>query len=84
MLNVDLKGRRVSGVFSGKPYTGVVIESVLEKTGYNHIVELDVPITLVYNNRTQTRANNRMVCHHVNYNVGCRPTHDDHKFNIEE
>ena len=84
MLNADLKGRKVSGVFSGKPYTGVVVESILEKTGYNHIVKLDEPIVLVYNNPTQTRRNNRMVCHHVNYNVGSRPTCDDHQFNIEE
>lgn len=85
MLNQDLVGKKVSGVFSDKPYTGVVVESIVEKDGgYNHIIKLDHPIVMQYHNPTQTRQNNRWVLHHVNYNVGDRPRSTDHSLTIEE
>lgn len=65
----NLVGRKVEGVFSGKFYTGVVIESITEPRGFNHIIKLDEPIVMIYHNRTQTRANNRWVLHHVNFST---------------
>ena len=78
-LKKNLVGCNVSGVFSGKAYTGVVVESILETKGWNHIVKLAKPITLTYNNPTQTKANNRMVCYHVNYSVN---SDSNNQFNI--
>lgn len=69
MLNENLQGKAVSGVFSNTPYTGKVIESIKDGDGYNHIIKLDKPITMFYNNPTQTKRNNRMVLCHVNYRV---------------
>ena len=85
MLNQNLTGRKVSGVFSDKPYTGVVVESIIEKDGgYNHIIKLDSPIVMQYDNPTQTKRNNRWVLHHVNYNVDNRPHSTEHSLTIEE
>jgi hypothetical protein len=70
MLNRDLKGQRVAGLFSGDPYTGVVIESVVEETGYNHIIRLDRRIVKYYDNQAQTKRNNKWVLEHVNFHVG--------------
>lgn len=84
MLNRDLQGKLVSGVFSGKAYTGKVVESILEKDGYNHIIKLDKPIIMQYDNPTQTKRNNRWTLYHVNYKVAVRPTSYTHQFKILE
>jgi hypothetical protein len=77
MLNRDLKGKRVVGLFSGDPYTGVVIESVVEETGYNHVIRLDRRIVKYYNNQAQTKRNNKMVLEHVNFHAG--EIHEGHE-----
>lgn len=82
MLNQDLKGRKVQGLFSNEPYTGTVIESILEKDGYNHIIQLDEPIVMRYDNPTQTKRNNRMVLRHVNYKVESRPRSFSHQLKV--
>jgi hypothetical protein len=70
----DLAGKKVRGVFSEHPYTGVITESIQEPRGWNHIIRLDKPITLRYNNPTQTRANNRMVLKMVNFSTHYQET----------
>lgn len=82
MLNRDLKGKRVAGLFSGDPYTGVVIESVVERSGYNHIIRLDRKIAKLYSNPAQTKRNNRLVLEHVNFHAG-EPT-EGHELHILE
>lgn len=83
MLNIDLKGKRVSGLFSGSPYTGVVIESIAERSGYNHIIRLDRKIIKLYSNPTQTKRNNRLVLAHVNFRAG-EPTEGHELYLLEE
>ena len=81
MLNQNLQGKRVQGVFSEKPYTGVVVESIVEKDGgYNHIIKLDSPIVVQYDNPTQSKRNNRWTYSHVNYRVDIRPRSFTHQF----
>lgn len=65
----NLVGRKVEGVFSGKFYTGVVTETLTELGGFNHIIKLDQPITIIYDNPTQSRSANRWVLHHVNFST---------------
>jgi hypothetical protein len=81
----SLVGRKVEGVFSGKFYTGVVIESITEPRGFNHIIKLDKPIVMIYDNPTQTRANNRWVLHHVNFSTDYQEqTNSDNVLTITE
>lgn len=82
MLNQNLQGRKVQGLFSNEPYTGTVIESILESDGYNHIIQLDEPIVMVYNNPAQTKRNNRWVLRHVNYKVESRPSSFSHQLRL--
>lgn len=66
----NLVGSSVKGTFSGKFYTGVVVESVKDFEGhFNHIIKLHKPIVLTYDNPTQTKRNNTWKLNHVNYNT---------------
>ena len=68
LLEQNLQGRKVKGVFNGTSYTGIVLESVVEANGeYNHIITLDKPIVRNYDNPCQSARNNRWVFKHVNF-----------------